>query len=117
MYVAIESGHSSARVLLDSYHLYKGGSSLASLPLVGKPAIEIFHVNDYPANLSRQAITDADRIYPGDGVAPLREMLTNIKAPGKSIVVSLEVFNKTYYAQDALTVAKTAMEKMKAMTA
>ena len=117
MYVAIESGHPSARVLLDSYHLYKGGSSLASLPMVGKPAIEIFHVNDYPANLSRQAITDADRIYPGDGVAPLREMLTNIKAPGKSIVVSLEVFNKTYYAQDALTVAKTAMEKMKAMTA
>src|SRR5205823_768038 len=49
MYVAIESGHPSARVLLDVYHLFKGGSGGAGLPLVGKPAIEVFHVNDYAA--------------------------------------------------------------------
>lgn len=117
MYVAIESGHPSARVLLDIYHLYKGGSSPASLPLVGKPAIEVFHVNDYPANLSREAITDADRVFPGDGVAPIRQTLSVIKDPAKPIVLSLEVFNKTYYAQDALTVAKTAFAKMQAMVA
>lgn len=115
MYVAIESGHPSARVLLDIYHLYKGGTSPATLPLVGKSAIEVFHVNDYPPNLGRDAITDADRVFPGDGVAPIRETLSLIKDPAKPIVVSLEVFNKTYYAQNALTVAKTAFAKMQAM--
>ncbi|MGF7215937.1 sugar phosphate isomerase/epimerase [Spirosoma lacussanchae] len=117
MYVALESGHPSARVLLDIYHLYKGGSAPAGLPFVGKPAIEVFHVNDYPANLSREAITDADRVFPGDGVAPIRDTLRVIKDPTRPIVLSLEVFNKTYYAQPADTVAKTAFQKMKAMVA
>ncbi|WP_128543810.1 sugar phosphate isomerase/epimerase family protein [Larkinella soli] len=113
MYVALESGHPSARVLLDIYHLYKGGSSPASLQFVGKPAMDIFHLNDYPTNPPRETIVDADRVYPGDGVAPIRETLKTIKTPGKTVVLSLELFNKTYYAQDALTVAKTGLEKMK----
>ncbi len=117
MFVAIESGHPSARVLLDIYHLYKGGTNPASLPLVGKPGIEVFHVNDYPANLSRTAITDADRVFPGDGVAPIRQTLATIKRADRPIVLSLEVFNKTYYAQPADVVAKTAFQKMQAMVA
>lgn len=117
MYVAIESGHPSARVLLDVYHLFRGGSSPDSLALVGKPAIEVFHVNDYPASAQPMTVTDADRVYPGDGVAPIRSLLNTIKTGDKSIVLSLEVFNKSYYAQDALTVTKTAMAKLKALTA
>ena len=115
MFIAIESGHPSARVLLDIYHLYKGGSGNTMLPLVGKPAIEVFHVNDYTADLTREKITDADRVYPGDGVAPIKETLKLIKRSDKPIVLSLEVFNKLYYAQDAQVVANTAMAKMKAM--
>jgi 2-keto-myo-inositol isomerase len=117
MYVAIESGHPSARLLLDVYHLFKGGSSLASLPLVGKPAIEIFHVNDYLANMPRQTITDADRVFPGDGIAPIKDILKQINRTDRPVILSLEVFNKAYYAQDAQTVANTAMSKMKAMVA
>ncbi len=115
MFIAIESGHPSARVLLDIYHLYKGGSGAVSLPLVGKSAVEVFHVNDYPATLTREKITDADRVFPGDGVAPIKDTLKQIKRMDQPIVLSLEVFNKTYYAQDAQIVANTAMTKMKAM--
>ena len=115
MFIAIESGHPSARVLLDIYHLYKGGSGNTMLPLVGKSAIEVFHVNDYTADFTREKITDADRVFPGDGVAPIKETLKLIKRTDKPIVLSLEVFNKAYYAQDAQTVANTAMAKMKAM--
>lgn len=117
MFVAIESGHPSARVLLDIYHLYKGGSGNAMLPLVGKSAIEVFHVNDYTADFTREKITDADRVFPGDGVAPIRDTLKIIKRTDMPIVVSLEVFNKKYYEQDAQSVANTAMTKMKAMVA
>ncbi len=117
MFIAIESGHPSARLLLDIYHLYKGGSGSVSLPLVGKSAIEVFHVNDYPASFTREKITDADRVFPGDGVAPIKDTLKLIKRTDRPIVLSLEVFNKAYYAQDAQTVANTAMSKMKAMVA
>lgn len=117
LYVATESGHPAARLLLDVYHLYKGKSSIDSLHLVGKPSIEIFHVNDYPADKPADAITDADRIYTGDGVAPIRRILQAISSPEQPIVISFEVFNNNYYAQDALQVAKTALAKMKAVTA
>ncbi len=114
MYVAAEAGHSATRVLLDVYHLYKGGSSLDSLPLVGKSAIEIFHVNDYPS-MARETIVDADRVHIGDGIAPVKAILNTIRNPDRPVVISFEVFNKGYYAQDALTVAKTALERMKAV--
>lgn len=112
MYVAVESGHPSARLLLDVYHLFKGGSSLDTLKLVGKPGVEIFHINDYPANFPKETIVDADRVYPGDGIAPIGQILKTIKNPERPIVLSLEVFNKTYYAQDALEVAKMGLAKI-----
>jgi 2-keto-myo-inositol isomerase len=113
LYVAVESGHPSARVLMDVYHLHKGGSGMDSVKDVGKPLIEIFHINDYPATPPRESIADADRIYPGDGVAPLKALLKTLKNPEKPVILSFEVFNKNYYAQDALLVAKTGLEKMK----
>lgn len=116
MYVATESGHASARLLLDVYHLYRGNSSLDSLPLVGKPGVEIFHVNDYPANKPYAEITDADRVFTGDGVAPLSRILKAVHNPDRPLIISLEVFNKEYYAQDPYKVAATGLAKMKAAT-
>lgn len=117
MYAALESGHPSARVLLDIFHLYKGGSSIDTLHLISNSAIEILHINDYPANLPASAITDADRIYPGDGVAPIRPILQTLQNQNRRLIISFEVFNKNYYRKDALQVAKTAFTKMKAVTA
>ncbi len=116
MYVALESGHRSAKVLLDIFHLYKGGSSIDTLPLVSKNAIDILHLNDYPSTSSPATITDADRIYPGDGVAPIRKVLQILGRGEKPLVLSFEVFNKAYYAQDALAVCKTAISKMQSVT-
>ncbi|MBA4139388.1 MAG: sugar phosphate isomerase/epimerase [Segetibacter sp.] len=116
MYVALESNHPAAKVLLDVFHIYKGGSGIDTLSLVSKSAIEILHLNDYPPNLPASAITDADRIFPGDGVAPVRRILQILGNENKPLVISLEVFNKNYYKLDSLEVAKTALRKMKAVT-
>jgi 2-keto-myo-inositol isomerase len=116
-YVALESGHPSARILLDVFHLYKGGSSLDTLPLINPSSMEIFHMNDYAASLPPATITDADRIYPGDGIAPIKKILKTFNKREKPLILSVEVFNKNYYAQDPLLVAKTALAKMKAVTA
>ena len=116
LYVICKTGHASARILLDVFHLYKGGSATQCLPFIGKPAMEIFHMNDYTADIPVSKIVDADRIYPGDGIAPIRQILNAISDPHKPLVLSCEVFNKRYYAQDALLVAQTALAKMKAVT-
>lgn len=115
MQVAIEAGHPQACVLADVYHLYKGGSNLAGLALVNGNALHVLHCNDYPAKPTRNDITDAFRVYPGDGVAPLKELLLLLKRIGFRGMLSLELFNRDYWKQDALTVARTGLEKMKAV--
>jgi len=117
MYVAMQTGHPAARVLLDVFHLYKGGTPLDTFHMVSPSAVDILHMNDYPANLAATNITDADRIYAGDGVAPIKRILQILHRQDQPLVLSTEVFNKHYYSQDALTVTKTALEKMKAITA
>jgi sugar phosphate isomerase/epimerase len=113
--VAVESGHPQACVLADVYHLHKGGSGFTGLNLVGGPALQIFHVNDYPAKPGRATITDAHRVYPGDGVAPLKTMLCDLVKLGFRGMLSLELFNRDYWKQDALLVARTGLDKLKAV--
>jgi 2-keto-myo-inositol isomerase len=112
--MAMESGQPKACVLPDVYHFYKGGSDPRGVRLLGKDAIGILHVNDHPAK-DRVAITDADRVYPGDGVAPLKQLFRDLRAIGYRGMLSLEVFNRDYWRQDALAVATTGLEKLRAV--
>lgn len=112
--VAIESGHPRACILADVYHLHKGGSPNVGLNQLNGAHMHVFHVNDYPADPPRETINDADRVYPGDGVAPLSTIFRDLRRTGFHGALSLELFNKTYYQQDALTVAKIGLEKMRA---
>lgn len=114
--IASECGKLGGCVLPDVYHLYKGGSDFAGLKLLGGAAIGIFHVNDYPKK-DRNAITDSDRVYPGDGIAPLTEIFQTLKSIGYRGYLSLELFNRDYWKQDGLLVAKTGLEKLKAVLA
>jgi len=114
MLVALESGHPQACILLDVYHLYKGGSNFSGLRLLSGSGLHVLHFNDYPAQPPRNAITDAQRVYPGDGVAPLKTILRDLRQIGFRGVLSLELFNRDYWKQDALTVARTGLEKMRA---
>ncbi len=118
LYIAMKSRHPSARVLLDVFHLYRGHTSIETLSLMDPNAVEMFHMNDYSAGFPYQTITDADRIYPGDGIAPIKQtlkiLLRNRNTP---LVLSCELFNEVYYQRDALTVAKTSLAKMKAIVA
>ena len=112
--VALEAKHPRASVLADVYHLYKGGSDFAGVKLLSAAAMPIFHVNDYPSK-SREDLRDAHRVYPGDGVAPIPQLLRDLKALGFQGVLSLELFNPDYWKQDPAVVAKTGLEKMKAV--
>src|SRR5262249_34476287 len=95
--VAVETGHPQACILADVYHLYKGGSGFSTLKLLGAPALQIFHMNDYPTDPPRARITDAHRVYPGEGVAPLNAMLRDLRRLGFAGMLSLELFNRDYW--------------------
>jgi len=112
-FVTIESGHPKACILLDIYHVYKGGSEFSGLRFLSGSKLPVIHCNDYPATPPRASINDAQRVYPGDGVAPLKEIFRDLRAIGFRGFLSLELFNRDYWRQDALQVARTGLEKMK----
>ena len=112
--VAMETGHPKACILPDVYHLFRGGSEFGGIKLLAPSAIHVFHFNDYPAEPPRTKLTDADRVYPGDGVAPLRTLLRDLAAGGFRVTLSLELFSRKLWSQDPLTVARTGVEKLKA---
>jgi 2-keto-myo-inositol isomerase len=101
------------RILADVYHLHRGGSGFEGLKMIDGSLIEIFHMNDYPSTIPREKLEDKDRIYPGDGVAPLSQILTDLKNMKGPKILSLELFNREYWSQDPLLVAKTGLEKMR----
>ncbi len=117
LYVAIRSGHPKACFLGDVYHTYKGGSSFESFKLLGPGALQNFHMNDYPADPPWETIKDEHRVYPGDGIAPVVELLRIFVRVGAYPSLSLELFNKSYWEQPVDEVAKTGLEKMQACVA
>ncbi len=117
IYIALEAGHPSACFLGDVYHTYKGGSDFDALKMLGPQALQVFHWNDYPADPSLDKIGDGDRVYPGDGIAPITDIVKGFLQVGATPTLSLELFNKNYWAMDALDAAKVGLKKMKASVA
>jgi sugar phosphate isomerase/epimerase len=113
-YVAIATGRADASMLLDIFHLYKSGTSFASLNQVNGAALHVIHVNDYPAADDPSKLTDANRVYPGDGVAPFGQVFRDLRDNGFRGVLSLELFNQDYWKLSADQNAKVGLEKTRA---
>jgi sugar phosphate isomerase/epimerase len=113
LHVAAETGHEKACVLADIYHLHRGGSGFGGLHLTGPNTMHVLHVNDYPDGPA-PTLNDAMRVYPGDGVAPLGSIFRVLRDCGYRGFLSLELFNRDYWKQDALEVARTGLEKTRA---
>jgi sugar phosphate isomerase/epimerase len=111
--VAAIANDPDAHILADVFHLHRGNSGFDGMKLLDGKAVDIFHMNDYPASIPREQLQDKDRIYPGDGVAPLKQVLTHLKNMSGTKFLSLELFNRDYWQQDPLTVAKTGLEKLR----
>jgi 2-keto-myo-inositol isomerase len=113
MMVAAAADDKDAKILADVYHLFRGGSGFEGMKMLDGHAIDIFHMNDVPADIPRLEQQDKDRVFPGDGAAPLKELSEVLKSKGGQIILSLELFNPTYYAMDAEYVITTGLERMK----
>ena len=112
--VALEAQHPRACVLPDVYHLYKGGSGLSGIKHLNGSLIGGFHLNDYP-DIPREDIKDRDRVHPGLGVAPLGQFFKDLWSTGYRGALSIELFNPEYWKQDPLKVAKTSLDRTKAI--
>jgi len=110
LHVAAETAHLGPFLLLDSYHLYKGGSDFSGIRLLNGDFLPVFHINDYPASPTRDLIDDSHRVYPGHGVAPLGDLIRDLDAIGFRGYLSVELFHPEYWRQPPEEVTRQALE-------
>ena len=96
--------------VIDTCHYYVGGSTLDSIRAVDARKLAIFHINDVEA-MPKEKIEDANRLFPGDGVIPLKEIIGAVRGIGFDGVASIEIFRPEYWKRDPLEVAKEAKVK------
>ena len=111
--VAAECGRPGVRLLADVYHIYKGSGHHCGLEHFGTGRLGLVHVNDYPEEPGRDLVTDADRVYPGDGVAPWEQIVQSLNAIEYEGMLSLELFNQNYWDQGPQLTAREGIEKLK----
>ena len=114
IHVTVAAGRADASLLLDVFHLYKSGTPFTALKQINGASLHVIHLNDYPQASDSATLNDGNRIYPGDGVAPLRQILRDLRDNGFRGYLSLELFNRDYWARSADENLKTAMEKIRA---
>lgn len=111
MGVALDANHPKAKVIPDTFHMYISEGGFAALKQVKGESIAIFQFADAPATPAASEQKDSDRVYPGDGILPLPEILKDLRTTGFAGCVSLELYNPTYWKEDLLRVAQIGKEK------
>ena len=66
--------------------------------------------------MPRDRIQDADRVMPGHGVIPLREILRRLRQRGYDGPLSLELFHPGYWSRDPIAVAVEARRALEGLT-
>ncbi len=94
-------------LVLDTFHFYAGGSTFNAIDALDPRKLFIFHIND-AEDLPREQLTDAKRLYPGEGILPLAEIRSHLDKIGYDRMASIEIFRPEYWEQDPFEVARRA---------
>ena len=102
------AGHPSCGLLIDAYHLHRGGGGLRAVEDLDPGEIAYVQFSDVPASGLQPGQT-LDRLPPGRGVVPFREFFRLIAESGYTGHCSYEAPNPAAWARDPLTVAREAL--------
>jgi 2-keto-myo-inositol isomerase len=85
-------GHPALGICLDWFHFTVGPSKALDLHLLSRESLAHVQVSDI-ADVPREMASDADRILPGEGNAPLDELVATLARIGYTAAVAVELHN------------------------
>lgn len=88
-----DAGVDSLGLLVDSFHWYTAGHTVADLEAVPVEKIVHVHLNDAPDKPRDQQI-DSQRLLPGDGIIDLKGFLGALKTIGYTDYMGIETFSE-----------------------
>jgi 4-hydroxyphenylpyruvate dioxygenase len=106
------AGHPGCGLLIDTYHLGKSGATPEMLDDLDAAEIAYVQYSDVPRDPKPGANTD--RLPPGQGTVPFREIFGRIAKKGYAGYLSYEAPNPTAWARDPRVVAREALDASRA---
>jgi 2-keto-myo-inositol isomerase len=108
------AGHPSCGLLVDAYHLHRGGGGLRAVEDLGPGEIAYVQFSDVAASGLQPGQT-LDRLPPGRGIVPFRDFFRLIADSGYLGHCSYEAPNPAAWARDPVTVAREALAATRAV--
>lgn len=115
--VVREANHPNVRVMMDTYHFWGGISKFEDLELLRDGELYHLHFEDVPATPPREIQGQAHRVFPGDGIAPLRRIVEVLKRKQYAGPASLELFNPAIQQTDPYEIALRARQTIEPLIA
>jgi 2-keto-myo-inositol isomerase len=103
-----EANHPHVRIMIDTYHFWAGISKFEDLELLRDGELHHLHFEDVPADPPREILGQPDRVFPGEGIAPLRRIVDMLKQKKYAGAASLELFNPAIQSMDPYQVGMRA---------
>jgi 2-keto-myo-inositol isomerase len=105
-------GDARVGLVIDAFHFYVGNSSFDELERFDGARIFIAHLADVD-HADRATLRKPNRVLPGDGVLPVRDLIGCLRRAGYRGPYSLELFNEALWALDPMIVAKRGLRSMR----
>jgi 2-keto-myo-inositol isomerase len=105
-------GKSNVGLVLDTFHMFVSNSKFSEITESDSKLIFLAHVNDSePGDKSK--LTDANRLYPGEGVIDLKEFFRELNRVGYDDCLSLELLRPAYWDEPPEQVAMKGRESLR----
>jgi 2-keto-myo-inositol isomerase len=108
--VVREANHPNLRVMMDTFHFWSGMSKFQDLELLRDGELHHLHFEDVPDDPPLEVFGQPDRVFPGEGIAPLGDIVEVLKRKGYEGPASLEMFSPAVRAMDPYDQAMRARE-------
>jgi 2-keto-myo-inositol isomerase len=99
-------------LVIDAFHFYVGSSRFDELERIGGQRIFIAHLADVD-HADKATLRKPNRVLPGEGVLPVRELIRSLQRAGYAGPYSLELFNEALWALDPLIIAERGLRSMR----
>lgn len=105
--------HPNVGLVIDASHIFLAESPLEGLDRIPGDRIFLCEVSDFPGTtLGFREMLRNYRLFPGEGVKPVRALAERVLATGYQGDFSAEVFNAFYRSQDPAVVARRGFEAL-----
>ena len=103
----------SVGLVIDAFNVYlfNGLKDIDVLEEIDADKIFVFHVDDCEGNIPIDKLELKHRVWPGEGVIPLKDMIKTLIEKGYDRIASVELFNPDYWELDPEVCIKTAKVK------